>query len=49
MIVGFVIDTQLPPEVEESIRQANFAPEPLNAVDWTALGGSDDAVIVDIG
>ncbi|OBS15737.1 hypothetical protein FPOA_13465 [Fusarium poae] len=30
---GFMIDTQLPQEVRESIRNANFAGKPLNAVD----------------
>ncbi|KAF6517714.1 hypothetical protein HZS61_003275 [Fusarium oxysporum f. sp. conglutinans] len=42
---GFMIDTQLPQEVRESIRNANFAGKPLNAVDWSALPGSDDSVI----
>jgi hypothetical protein len=46
---GFMIDTQLPPEVKESIRKANFASKPLNAMDWTALAGSDDAVTFDLG
>jgi hypothetical protein len=30
---GFMIDIQLPQEVRESIRNANFAGKPLNAVD----------------
>ncbi|KAM5529737.1 transposase [Fusarium oxysporum f. sp. phaseoli] len=42
---GFMIDTQLPQEVRESISNANFAEKPLNAVDWSALPGSDDSVI----
>ncbi|KAG8670727.1 hypothetical protein FPOAC1_003962 [Fusarium poae] len=42
---GFMIDTQLPQEVRESICNANFAGKPLNAVDWSALPGSDDSVI----
>ncbi|EXM14871.1 hypothetical protein FOTG_16744 [Fusarium oxysporum f. sp. vasinfectum 25433] len=41
---GFMIDTQLPEEVRESIRNANFAGKPLNAVDWSALPGSDGSV-----
>ncbi|RYC78602.1 hypothetical protein BFJ63_vAg18523 [Fusarium oxysporum f. sp. narcissi] len=41
---GFIIDTQSPPEVSGSIRQAHYAPKPLNAVDWTALAGSDDTI-----
>ncbi|KAJ0128780.1 Uncharacterized protein HZ326_28122 [Fusarium oxysporum f. sp. albedinis] len=46
---GFMIDTQLPPEVSESIRKANYAPKPLNAVDWTALAGSDDTIDFNLG
>jgi hypothetical protein len=46
---GFMIDTQLPPEVGESIRQANYAPKPLNAVDWTALARSDDTIDFNLG
>ncbi|KAJ3454457.1 hypothetical protein MRS44_018351 [Fusarium solani] len=46
---GFMIDTQLPPEVSESIRQANYAPKPLNAVDWTALARSDDTIDFNLG
>ncbi|KAH8654218.1 hypothetical protein BGZ61DRAFT_303270, partial [Ilyonectria robusta] len=46
---GFMIDTQLPPEVKESMRQARYAPKPLNAVDWTALAGSDDSIHVNLG
>lgn len=46
---GFMIDTQLPPEVKESIRQANYAPKPLNAIDWTALAGSDNTVTFNLG
>ncbi|EXA28461.1 hypothetical protein FOVG_19935 [Fusarium oxysporum f. sp. pisi HDV247] len=42
---GFMIDTQLPQQVKESIRNANIAGKPLNAVDWSALPGSDDSVI----
>jgi hypothetical protein len=42
---SFMIDTQLPQEVRDSIRNANFAGKPLNAVDWSALPGSDDSVI----
>lgn len=41
---GFIIDTYLPEEVRDSIRNANFAGKPLNAVDWSALPGSDDSV-----
>ncbi|KAF9772413.1 hypothetical protein IL306_009882 [Fusarium sp. DS 682] len=41
---GFMIDTQLPQEVRDSIRNANFAGKPLNAVDWSALPGSDDSI-----
>ncbi|EXM14547.1 hypothetical protein FOTG_17056 [Fusarium oxysporum f. sp. vasinfectum 25433] len=46
---GFIIDTQLPPEVSESIRKPNYAPKPLNAVDWTALAGSDDTIDFNLG
>jgi hypothetical protein len=41
---SFMIDTQLPQEVTEAIHEASFAPKPLNAMDWTALAGSDDSV-----
>jgi hypothetical protein len=41
---GYMINTQLPDEVRESIRKAQFAPKPLNAVDFTALLHSDDIV-----
>jgi hypothetical protein len=41
---GFMIDTQLPQEVRDSIRNANLAGKPLNAVDWSALPGSDDSI-----
>ncbi|PNP61530.1 hypothetical protein FNYG_13747 [Fusarium nygamai] len=41
---GFMIDTQLPDEVTESIRKARYAPKPLNAVDFSQLLGSDDSV-----
>ncbi|KAJ4175858.1 hypothetical protein NW767_015644 [Fusarium falciforme] len=41
---GFMIDTQLPQEVIESIRRANYAPKPLNAMDWTTLARSDDTI-----
>jgi hypothetical protein len=45
---GSMIDTQLPQEVRESIRNANFAGKPLNAVFWSALPGSDDSVILQL-
>ncbi|EXK75945.1 hypothetical protein FOQG_19291 [Fusarium oxysporum f. sp. raphani 54005] len=35
---------QLPPQVRDSIRAANHAAKPLNAVDWSALPRSDDSV-----
>ncbi|KAM6508499.1 hypothetical protein FALCPG4_19005 [Fusarium falciforme] len=41
---SFMIDTQLPQEVNEAIHNASFAPKPLSAMDWTALAGSDDSV-----
>lgn len=41
---GYMIDTQLPDEVRESIRKAQFAPKPLNEVDFSALLHSDDTV-----
>ena len=41
---SFIIDTQLPQEVNEAIHEASFAPKPLSAMDWTALAGSDDSV-----
>lgn len=46
---GFIIDTQLPPKVRESIGQVNYAPKSLNAVDWTALARNDDTVTFDLG
>jgi hypothetical protein len=45
---GSMIDTQLPQEVRESIRNANFAGKPLTAVFWSALPGSDDSVILQL-
>ncbi|KAH7184381.1 hypothetical protein DER44DRAFT_803256 [Fusarium oxysporum] len=41
---GIMIDTELPPQVRDSIRAANHAAKPLNAVDWSALPRSDDSV-----
>ncbi|KAJ3454717.1 hypothetical protein MRS44_013317 [Fusarium solani] len=41
---SFMIDTQLPREVNEAIHNASFAPKPLSSMDWTALAGSDDSV-----
>ena len=41
---GFMIDTQLPQEVRDSILEASHAAKPLSAMDWTALPGSDDTV-----
>jgi hypothetical protein len=41
---SFMIDTQLPQEVNEAIHNASFAPKPLSAMDWTALAGSDDSI-----
>ena len=41
---GYMLDTQLPDEVRESIRKEHFAPKPLNAVGFTALLHSDDTV-----
>jgi hypothetical protein len=41
---GFMIDTELPDEVRDSIRKAQFTAKPLNAVDFTALPHSDDTV-----
>jgi hypothetical protein len=42
----FMVDTEPTPEVRESIRKANYAPKPLNAVDWGAR--SDDDVEITI-
>lgn len=41
---GFMIDTQHPDDLRESIRNANFAAKPLNAVDFSLLPHSDDSV-----
>jgi hypothetical protein len=34
---GFMIDTQLPDEVRESILKASFTVKPLNAIDFTTF------------
>ncbi|RKK90481.1 hypothetical protein BFJ68_g16434 [Fusarium oxysporum] len=39
-----MIDTQLPNDLRESIRNANFAVKSLNAVDFSLLPHSDDSV-----
>ncbi|KAI8416479.1 hypothetical protein FOFC_02789 [Fusarium oxysporum] len=41
---GFMIDTQHPPDLRESIRNAAFAAKPLEAVDFSLLPHSDDSV-----
>jgi hypothetical protein len=41
---GFMIDTQLPDDLRESIRNANFAAKSLNAVDFSLVPRSDDSV-----
>ena len=41
---GFMIDIELPSQVRDSIRAANHAAKPLNAIDWSALPRSDDSV-----
>ncbi|CAG1959694.1 unnamed protein product [Fusarium graminearum] len=41
---GYMIDIELPEEVRDSIRKAQFAAKPLNAVDFSALPHSDDTV-----
>ncbi|EGU86285.1 hypothetical protein FOXB_03197, partial [Fusarium oxysporum f. sp. conglutinans Fo5176] len=45
---GFMVDTGLPHEVWESSKQANYAPKPFNAVDWSGLAGSDDIVTFEL-
>ncbi|KAG8670226.1 hypothetical protein FPOAC1_009631 [Fusarium poae] len=41
---GYMIDTQLPDDVREAIRKAQYAAKPLSAVDLTGLPHSDDTV-----
>ncbi|KAG7406844.1 hypothetical protein Forpi1262_v018256 [Fusarium oxysporum f. sp. raphani] len=41
---GFMIDTQHPADLRESIRNASFAAKPLEAVDFSLLPHSDDSV-----
>ncbi|RYC77206.1 hypothetical protein BFJ63_vAg19920, partial [Fusarium oxysporum f. sp. narcissi] len=41
---GFMIDTQHPPDLRESIRNAAFAAKPLEEVDFSLLPYSDDSV-----
>ncbi|OBS17083.1 hypothetical protein FPOA_12362 [Fusarium poae] len=41
---GYMIDTQLPDDVHEAIRKAQYAAKPLSAVDLTGLPHSDDTV-----
>jgi hypothetical protein len=41
---GFMIDTELPASVRESIRKAGFAAKLLNALDFSTLPQSDDSV-----
>ncbi|RTE67834.1 hypothetical protein BHE90_017792, partial [Fusarium euwallaceae] len=42
----FMIDTELTPEVRESVRNANYAPKPLYAVDWGARSDDDVEITV---
>jgi hypothetical protein len=46
---SFIINTQLPQEVNEAINKASYVPKPLSAMDWTALAGSDDSVTFQLG
>ncbi|RKK61375.1 hypothetical protein BFJ69_g17125 [Fusarium oxysporum] len=45
---GFMIDTQHPDNLRESIRNANFAAQPLHAVDFSLLPHSDDSIIFNL-
>ncbi|KAI8411396.1 hypothetical protein FOFC_07990 [Fusarium oxysporum] len=44
VIDGFMIDTQHPPDLSESICNAAFAAKPLEAVEFSLLPHSDDSV-----